>query len=952
MFAFFVKAFSAFVFVLSSTARFVRKWVNKYRRIKDLLFMKLDAGFTSRFSRYSTFATTYSAIRPYLATYFFIIFVVPGLILILYLFFLTWRYFDIETNKTADIFIYVNGIRVESLINLLYVIYRYAETSGFYFADVTALFVRPICTTFFSDPKLFAIYNWEFVGVSFKDVADYVSGLIDHIRRTPIPSAPRFPIIDAAIYNLTGIERFYHQPTPYPRVLSLLWYEYFTTYFIAFCNIPHYIWVDRTELLFYQDFKFRMEQSLLLPAWGYFKYMYVYEAEFYIRDWLAFIPNFGITETVPYYFVVVFLKVTKAFYSTALSMKYITVYIAQLTDLISLYSGPMSLAYSFISLIYGVPFFLFSFVFIHLVLFFFSLRIFVVEAILTVLDTIYIGIWPFFTTIEYFFSPNRIVREYAYATALWELTDLWMIFIPLNFILIFVYCLILVFSLIWFFTYRPLFLLYCLLYDYRTGVKRPSSEVKEILKDQVELLKLVVIWKWCLFCFYFSLIRPLLMVPLIPIIEPVVRFLNWTRLVSIKRFLVEESPVDEQFREDWKLWLKEMNDEEKQWRRLEDGLMDKEEEAAFFASLEAIIAHRNIIYKELSNWSRYGTIPDDFIKLIGVNLLTIARVIRFFGTPWGVVGLIGIFGSKELFIWLFMDGVSPNSIIAGVTSDAAHYQQAETVANLGKIEKSLSYDRYVMRWLPEYGGQWFYRPAEIPASSPTYGEMIITAYRYAYIGFSIIFTLVGFTWLAFRTFRLLVTHYWSIATVTFLVVTTALFGEAYDLNIVDHLIPGTGFLYHWLLAVDGWVLQVPITDCYEELKLITMERQMLVNRIGQYINEKPAWGWWRYRGLIIYGVYYYRLKFIAVWAAKAFNIKTPTEFKIDAFEAFLDKYHRGYYFSFTPRFQDARDNFVKSVYLKVLEKYNHFFGKKEPVKPKGKNPPGRGGDDGGDIGGE
>lgn len=951
----FRKLVTFFQFLVSSSRNLFRF----YGKFRDRVLFSLDFYFSNYFQGYTSFSSFYKVVKPYLLIYFLVLFFIPCFFISLYLFFVFWRFLDSFPYRNFDFFIYVYGIRIESFINLLYAINRYAESSGFYYGNLGMTIHTNVFFTLFTHPKWFTLLTWQFSGVSLTEISDYFSRLVDHVRATPIPSRPHLPALESFIFNYIYADpRFYWPNLENAMILKNWWWEFFRTTCIAIFNIPVYIWVDRTDLLFWEEHKFTMKHQLFRPAWDYFKAMYIYEVTGYIRDWLAFIPNFGVTTSIPYYFATLVFNIFSSILVTVFSVRSFLIVVAQVTDPISLYYDPfLAFIYSVVSIVYGFPFLLFSGIFLYLVLFFTTLRIFVVESLLGLLDKIYASVWPFFTTIEDLFSDNIHVRDDAYAKFFWELSDLWMIFIPLNYFLVVVYLALLFLSFAWFVLYRPLFLLYCLFYDFTTGSRRPASEVKDILYDQFSLFKLIIQFKWYLSVLYFFTTLHIVW----KVIEVNARevgryFFNWIPGVYISRdySFIGLPSLFEETRELTEKFIRDLVEYEAMMVKIEDGQVSWEEEIAFFEEEERKIEAANEAQRDLFGWSTWGTRPEAHIMFSTHVSCYVRRVFRFFATPWGLLGIIGLFGGREVYVRLFMDGVSPNAVNPLLAVDDAQYHESDAVVKLGKMDTWLHYERYKMRWLPEYGAQPFYEPTELTPVYHSYADLIVSAFCWFYIGFCFFVTIVGFTWLVYRTFRELVNAYWVAATFAFLYSAVGVFGEAYSHSLLDYALPFMGFLDSWSIFLDGWGVGVGLTDLYDELRLIMFERQLRANRFTQWLNEKPALGWWRYRGMIIYATYYYRNKFIAYWFARKHDISGD---KIDSFQNFWIqlKYYEPAFVSRLKVLSISLNDWFKFKYDRIAvrgghtQKVDHFPGNKDRIKEKDKDSGGDGGsDDAGD----
>lgn len=807
----------------------------------------LEKHFSLAFQGYASFGSAYAAIRPKLAFLFLIAIVLPFFISFLYLFFWIYRFCISPAACDPTSFFHVYGIRINTLVDCFYVLYRYSETTCFYSYTFLGELKFRYFFDFLSHTRYLDYFNWRVADIDLPNPAVVYNQFRDHIRQTPYPSFPVFPITEAFRFYLFGGHPSLTLRTETSLELQELWLEFFTEIGITIILLPYYIWWDRTDMWLLPAWELRMTYGLYIPAWFFFHVFYVSEVTDYISGWLAFIPSVSL---IPSWIYIIFGAAAASFkvvFFTFFDYRNFLLTGASFTDYLSLYSStPLNFFSRSLTIVYGLPFFIFSYFVLALSVFFLPLRVIFGELISGFCDGCFSLLTPSFTAIENLFSTNARTKELAWSSFLLEISDAWMWFFPVTYIVVFLYLLFLLIGLAWYFLYKPFFFLYALAYDISLGSLRDRSVLKQLFLDQLELFRLLFRIKLLLFSEYIAFFRLHLRMSFTALRDRDTEYLK--TLGEGYEALFSQINAE----------IKELEEWEKRDR---DACEEKSYEEHFdiIAEDQALLAAKNRSHTELGVWSTLGSSPE--LSISYPYLVNFVRlVIRPFGYLWLVIAVIGLL-YRQAYVRLFMDGVTPNVINPILASEEVFYQDVPVTA-FAITSFETWYDRWLMRWVPIYGGDIVYLPVDIAASVHNYADMILSVYRWFFVGLLVLLVTTGITWLILKTFREVLSAYWAGAALAFLYVVISVFGDVYGYTLLDYSLPFTGFLEGWIVFLDGWASDVGLTDTYEEMRTLAVERQLMIRRYFLRKFERPAHGWWRYRGVLLYGVWYFRNMYV------------------------------------------------------------------------------------------
>lgn len=814
---------------------------------KQSLQSSLEEQFRLRFQGYSSFTSAYVVIRPRLTFLFLIVVVLPFFISFLYLFFCIYRFCNSPAAWSPVSVFCAYGIKIDTLVDCFYVLYRYSETTCFYSYTFIGELKFRYFFDFLSHTRYLDFFNWRVTDVTLPNPAVVYNQFREHIRQTPYPSFPVFPLTEAIRFYIFGGHPRTTLHTATSLELQEMWLEFFTEIGITIILLPYYIWWDRTDMWLLPAWELRMTYGLYIPAWFFFHVFYVSEVTDYVSGWLAFIPSVSLIPSWAYIIFGAAASSFKVVFFTFFDYRNFLLIGAGFTDYLSLYSfSPLNLFSWALSIVYGLPFFIFSCFILVLSVFFVPLRVIFGEFIKSFCDGCFSVLKPSFTVLENLFSTNARTKELAWSHFLLELSDAWMWFLPVTYIIVFLYLLFLFIGLAWYLLYKPFFLLYAFIYDVSLGRFRARLELKLLLLDQLELLKLFFRIKLLLFFEYIAFFRSHTYMTFTALRD---RDTGYLKTVG-KGYESLFSQINTE--------IKELEEWEKRDR---DACEEKtyEEHFDIIAEDQALLAAKNRSHMELGVWSTLGSSPELSISYpYLVNLIRL--IIRPFGYLWLVVAIVGIL-YRQIYVRLFMDGVTPNVINPILASEEVFHQDVPITA-FAVMSFETWYDRWLMRWVPIYGGDVVYLPIEIAASVHNYADMILSVYRWFFVGLLVLLLITGITWVILRTFQEVLSAYWAGAAFAFLYVVISVFGDAYGYTLLDYSLPFTGFLEGWVVFLDGWASDVGLTDTYEEMRTFAVERQLMIRRHFLRKFERPAHGWWRYRGLLLYGVYYFRNMYV------------------------------------------------------------------------------------------
>jgi hypothetical protein len=387
---------------------------------------------------------------------------------------------------------------------------------------------------------------------------------------------------------------------------------------------------------------------------------------------------------------------------------------------------------------------------------------------------------------------------------LFHLSEAWILFIPITYLLPVLYLFFLLVVFLWWLLFKPLFFAYSLVYDRKVSEFRPYGDIKEIILTQALLFQQVWHFKVYLLREFGSFL------------------LYHTRMI----FIAARSPDDSVY---WKSWeeltepmreiffqeQKELNDWfERDFKACEEA--DYEEHGDMILEDDERLAQQNLEHEDLAVWSTMGNSPE----------LT---------TPyphfvWPIVAVFGVWVRGD-YMRLFIDGIAANVIIPFAVSE--DLSQVETPEHI-KTDTYMFFDRYKMRWVPEYGAEFIYMPSEVTANTYSYALTVMGAFHWFFFGFMIVVGVIGVGWLALRTFREVVNAYWTAAFFSVVYAIIIVFGDSFGFGLLDYAIPLAGVLESYGQYLDGWAAETGLTDAFYEFRYYALDHYYSFRRYRRY----------------------------------------------------------------------------------------------------------------------
>lgn len=794
-------------------------------RWREKLREQLDKAFCRAFHTYPSFPSAYQIIKPHFLRLFFYFCFLPFFGFLLYVYFCVYRYFDSPEMDDPEFIFCLYGEKVDTFVDLFYQLYRHSEVSCYYansFIEDLALFTF---FEFISNPCYRDLMAWTLNDFVFETPVEVYNRFKAHIKDTPIPLLPAYPIVDSIIHRITGSFNHWlpYLNSPYHDYMRIWLAEWIEDVIITIIILPYYIWIDRRDYWLYPAWERGMQANLYSKARLWFRIFYYDETMDYFRGWFAFIPEISLVpESIATFFGLVFavaFGMLKVVLSTIVDVRFVVIQLAKCTDYISLYSSPFWYYFSsFLTVVYGVPFFIFCYIVLHLSLFFVPLRVIVIENTLDFFYGVYRVLYPFFTLLERSFSANKSDAEAAHAVLLYNISELWMLAGPLMYIIVVFYLFFLLVIFIFWIFYKPVFFAYALVYDYNAERFRSSFEIRSIVLTQLDLFRRICYLKACLLYEFVHFIK----------FSTAVVFILAIKEDSQYQKELEDihAPTMKRFREQ----IKELQDWETR-DRMACEEKSYEEHGDMILEDDARLAAKNLEHADFHVWGSRGTAPEYTTPYPYISKF-VRTTLRFFGFIWPFVGLYGLYHRRD-YLRLFMDGITSNVILPFLVSEDS--TPIDTPVIIGRKEDVYQWlDRYDSRWVPIYGGDMVYEPSDITTQTYTYATTILAAHSWFFFGFLVAVAAMGIAWVSLRSVREVVNAYWTAAFFSVVYGIVMIFGDSFGFGLLDYGLPLSGYLDNLFQYLDGWGADVGLTDNYHEFKNYALDNYYSYRRYKRF----------------------------------------------------------------------------------------------------------------------
>jgi hypothetical protein len=832
---------------------------------------RLEVLFKKRFGKYPSFPSAYVVLQPYFFRTFVIVVIFPGFIAFLYLFFCWYRFYNWEYDHPNLFSLY--GVRINNLVDFFHVYYRHGEVTGFHAYSLFEEIKLRLCIDLLENPRYQDWFSWTPKVISLQDVENTYNRVREHIKSTPYPVRPIFPVVDYVLYLITG-DKYYYAPTNwYSRYLIDSWIKFIEGVISTIIKLPYYYWVDRSDFHYYYSWSLRTKHWLFIPTWEYLAWCYYDPFVEYINGWLAFIPRFSIETPGIILLLRAAFDVFKIILQTVFSMRTLVLTASVLIDDLSLYyaTNPLKPLVTLITIVYGIPFLIFSYIMVYVSIFFMPARILVTEFILTYVDKLYDILEPIFTTVEGVFSSNEAVSEWSKARILLEISDSWMWFFPIGYVVLVLYVFFLAIAFLWWLLFRPLFFVYSVFYDVY-GVARPRVEIKLLLSEQFFLLGKIVKLKFLALGeevrYVFSTARAAFITSVREKKDDYIISIDRALLLFSLRIIAEAKALD--------IWDKAQRDAAEE--------QTEEETLAYAESLVLEREEQERIRSDIDGWSAYGHPPSVAILFQDAGFVS-RLVTRPYGYFWIAIAPLGIL-CREIYSRLFTDGTATN-----ITNTLFGFPESQHIdSNQGSWrDYVLIHDRRIMRYLPMRGGQELYSTLTPNPSSNSFADLLLSTFRWFILFAVVVFLFYGLMWLIFRTFREIVNAYWVFAVFLFVYMVGDVFGEAFGHTLIDYAFPLGGWIEHFITYLDSFSSSSGLTDNYQEMKLRGLEDYIRRNK-----NSMTAWhgktgrGWFHPKRWKMYVRLGRQLDMLSDWNMRYDRF---VDGAADRFELFVEKFY-------------------------------------------------------------
>jgi hypothetical protein len=491
-------------------------------------------------------------------------------------------------------------------------------------------------------------------------------------------------------------------------------------------------------------------------------------------------------------------------------------FFARFSDLLLLFDTFGTNIVYCISIIYGLPFLVVTYVFFFIGYFFTPLRIFVSETVMHFVDNVFMHSLETFTLLEnYFFMPEK---ECTSADMIDLLSTAWMGFLIIPFLVVMVFipmCFVIGFCLV--FVVRPGIYVYRVFIDEETGTLRTKEEILQLCKDQYVVITSVIGFR-----FTKNLYSVKSLLTSLPHHNPPITFLPrrwfrtfWYRWPGVKQsahWWVYHSKTSAvlglqdylQFRADT-LFI----------RRFGEEAFQKELDKRYWITRNAFD----------DSWGKHNYI---------VNSLLNNRWVFFIFSWYGHILLFsfiffwcaGVVYKHALFLRLFSDAIFPNGLTPLQLGTAAYPKSIKVGSDLDD-QREEDYEPFSDLEL------LLYAPEEQLTHIDHYAEFVLVVSKWFLVYFSFFIFVAGCLLFFYRGPRAIFMAYVTEVVLGFIVLIFGMGWSAYAFAAGFpewDLIGFRGFL-NAILALEEWLFDNYLTGYFaDDLTVLNLERYMDQNR--------------------------------------------------------------------------------------------------------------------------